>query len=158
MSRETSAQQTKNQQKSPIRIANVSGAMFDPGFHMYNQATKGPIDALTGDYLAELNIATNAQAYRAGQHPGWEKTAEDGLIQTLEVIATKNIKVRGEFEAQYFHFKNLSSQIFIFYMYQIVFIPKLIEKLVSFLFIHKQVLCSHSVQQKVQLCIRETKV
>jgi hypothetical protein len=126
MSRETSAHETKNQQRRPIRIGNVSGAMFDPGFHMYNQATKGPIDALTGDYLAELNIATNAQAYRAGQNPGWEKTAEDGLMQTVEVIATRNIKVRGEFEGQHFHFKNLSSQTFIFYMYQIVFIQKFI--------------------------------
>ncbi|CAF3797181.1 unnamed protein product [Adineta steineri] len=82
-----------NQQKRPIRIGNVSGAMFDPGYHMYNQATSGPIDALTGDYLAELTIAANAAAYHAGKHPGWEKTAEDGLLQTLEIIANKNIKV-----------------------------------------------------------------
>ena len=94
MNNQTLMGQTKGQDRRPIRIGNVSGAMFDPGFHMYNQATKGPIDALTGDYLAELNIASNAQAYRAGEHPGWEKTAEDGLMQTLEVIAAKKLKVR----------------------------------------------------------------
>ncbi len=71
-----------NKQKHPIRIANVSGAMFDSGIHMYKQATKGPIDAITGDYLSEINMGANAQAYHAGQHPGWEKTAEDGLMQT----------------------------------------------------------------------------
>jgi hypothetical protein len=63
---------------------------------MYNQATKGPIDAITGDYLSEINMAANARAYRDGQHPGWEKTAEDGLMQTLEVIAIKKLKVRIE--------------------------------------------------------------
>ena len=100
MSRQTSAHQTKDQQRRPIRIGNVSGANFDPGFHMYNQATKGPIDALTGDYLAELTISINAQAYRTNQHSGWEKTAEDGLMQTLEVIATKKIKVRVDSTAR----------------------------------------------------------
>ncbi|UJR17215.1 hypothetical protein I4U23_004110 [Adineta vaga] len=79
--------------RRPIRIGNVSGAYFDSGYHMYNQATKGSIDALTGDYLAELNLASNAQAYRTGQHSGWEKTAEDGIMQTLDVIVTKRIKV-----------------------------------------------------------------
>jgi hypothetical protein len=95
MNKQTSKSQIKRQKRRPIRIANVSGAMCDPGYHMYNQATKGPIDAITGDYLAEMNIAANAQSYRAGQHFGWEKTAEDGLMQTLEVIATKKLKVRA---------------------------------------------------------------
>ena len=88
------AVQDMSKEKRCIRIANVSGAMFDAGFHMYNQATNGPIDAITGDYLSEINMASNAQAYHADQHPGWEKTAEDGLMQTLEVIATKKLKVR----------------------------------------------------------------
>jgi hypothetical protein len=41
-------------------------------------------------------MAVNARAYHAGQHPGWEKTAEDGLMQTLEVIAINKLKVRME--------------------------------------------------------------
>ncbi|CAF2369894.1 unnamed protein product [Rotaria sp. Silwood2] len=96
MDQKTSTTQTKSQQQRAIRIANVSDVMCDPGFHIYYQATKGPIDAITGDYLSEINIATNAQTYQAGQHLDWGKTAEDGLIQALEVIATKKIKVRME--------------------------------------------------------------
>lgn len=46
-----------------------------------------------GDYLAEMNLAQNSQAYREGSHPGWERTAEAGLLQTLPVIAEKHIKV-----------------------------------------------------------------
>lgn len=60
---------------------------------MYRQATQGDVDVITGDYLAEFNLAMNAEAFKAGQHPGWEETAWDGLQQSLEVIAQKNIKV-----------------------------------------------------------------
>ena len=60
---------------------------------MYRQATLGDVDFLTGDYLAEVNIANNAEAYANGKHPGWEETAWEGLQQTIEVIAEKNIKV-----------------------------------------------------------------
>ncbi len=35
-----------------VRIANCSGAVPDPGDHMYNQAKYGPVDVITGDYLA----------------------------------------------------------------------------------------------------------
>lgn len=107
MNNQSSTNQTKSESRRPIRIANVSGANYDPGFHMYNQATEGPIDAITGDYLAEINLATNAQAYRAGQHPGWERTAEDGLMQTLEVIAIKKLKV------SFLGFKKANFKIFV---------------------------------------------
>ncbi|KAK6385512.1 hypothetical protein LTS17_001080 [Exophiala oligosperma] len=84
---------TNGHHRRPVRIANCSGAASDPGFQMYRQATAGPIDAITGDYLAEMNLAQNSQAYRAGTHSGWEPTAEDGLMQTLSIIADKRIKV-----------------------------------------------------------------
>lgn len=38
--------------RRPVRIANCSGAVPDPGEHMYNQAKYGPVDVITGDYLA----------------------------------------------------------------------------------------------------------
>jgi hypothetical protein len=41
----------------------------------------------------EVNMANNAQAYRAGQHPGYEETAWEGLQQTVDVIARKGIFV-----------------------------------------------------------------
>lgn len=60
---------------------------------MYRQAAKGPVDVITGDYLAEINLANNAEAYKTGKHPGWEPTALDGLMQTMKVAAEKGIKI-----------------------------------------------------------------
>lgn len=60
---------------------------------MYRQATLGDVDFITGDYLAEVNLANNAQAWRDGTHPGYEETAWEGLQQTIEVIAQKRIRV-----------------------------------------------------------------
>uniref|UniRef100_A0A060SX23 ARAD1A05412p n=1 Tax=Blastobotrys adeninivorans TaxID=409370 RepID=A0A060SX23_BLAAD len=77
----------------PIRIANCSGAIPDPGYQMYRQATGGPVDAVTGDYLAEMNIGSNAKAYRQGKHNGWEPSCEDGLLQTISVASEKKIKL-----------------------------------------------------------------
>ncbi|PLB47444.1 DUF1446 domain-containing protein [Aspergillus steynii IBT 23096] len=79
--------------KRPVRVANCSGYHGDPAYEMYRQATLGDVDFITGDYLAEVNMANNAQAWRAGKHPGYEETAWDGLQQTIDVIAAKGIKV-----------------------------------------------------------------
>jgi hypothetical protein len=76
-----------------IRIANCSGAKGDPGVHMLNQALYGNVDVITGDYLAEMNLAQNAEAMKMGTHPGYEPTALDGLTLSLEVLNKKRIKV-----------------------------------------------------------------
>ncbi|KAF3111029.1 hypothetical protein TWF569_007754 [Orbilia oligospora] len=81
------------QGKRAVRIANCSGAACDPGLHMYNQAKYGPVDVITGDYLAEINLATNAEEMAKGSHPGWVPTALDGLQQTLEIANEKRIKI-----------------------------------------------------------------
>lgn len=60
---------------------------------MWRQATQGPVDFITGDYLAEVNIAENAEAMAAGRHPGWEQTAWDGIEQSIDVLAEKSIKL-----------------------------------------------------------------
>jgi hypothetical protein len=72
---------------------NVLTRIADPGYHMRYQAELGDVDFITGDYLAEVNIAENAQAHAAGQHPGWEQTCWDGLEQTVDLLAEKRIKV-----------------------------------------------------------------
>ena len=77
----------------PVRVANCSGARGDPGYQMRRQATQGDVDFITGDYLAEMNLAENAEKMHAGQHDGWEPTAWDGLQQTLDVLDEKRIKV-----------------------------------------------------------------
>ena len=60
---------------------------------MRYQAEFGDVDFITGDYLAEMNIAENAQAYAAGTHPGWEPTAWDGIEQTIDLLQEKRIRV-----------------------------------------------------------------
>ncbi|ROV99717.1 hypothetical protein VSDG_02978 [Cytospora chrysosperma] len=77
----------------PVRIANCSGFHGDPSQEMYKQATLGDLDFITGDYLAEVNIANNAEAYKQNKHPGYEETAWEGLQQTIDVISQKGIKV-----------------------------------------------------------------
>ncbi|CAI7662599.1 unnamed protein product [Penicillium glandicola] len=77
----------------PVRVANCSGYHGDPAYEMYRQATLGDVDFITGDYLAEVNMANNAQAFQRGEHPGYEHTAWEGIQQTINVIAKKGIKV-----------------------------------------------------------------
>jgi thiamine pyrophosphate-dependent acetolactate synthase large subunit-like protein len=60
---------------------------------MRYQAELGDVDFITGDYLAEVNIAENAQAHAAGNHPGWEQTAWDGIEQTIDLLNEKRLKV-----------------------------------------------------------------
>lgn len=60
---------------------------------MRYQAEFGDVDFITGDYLAEVNIAENAQAHAAGKHPGWEQTAWDGIEQSIDLLNEKRIKV-----------------------------------------------------------------
>ncbi|CAO2658025.1 Nn.00g072850.m01.CDS01 [Neocucurbitaria sp. VM-36] len=90
---EYSTRWTEQRGKRPVRIANCSGYKADPGYHMRYQAELGDVDFITGDYLAEVNIAENAQAHAAGNHPGWEKTAWDGIEQTVDLLSEKKIKV-----------------------------------------------------------------
>ncbi|KAI1331490.1 DUF1446-domain-containing protein [Xylariaceae sp. FL0255] len=79
--------------RRPIRIANCSGATPDPGEFMLNQATAGPVDVITGDYLAEANLAASAEGYAAGKHPGYVMSAYKGLVLSLKSINEKRIKV-----------------------------------------------------------------
>lgn len=60
---------------------------------MLNQALYGNVDVITGDYLAEMNLAANAEATAAGTHPGYEPSALEGLTLSLDVINEKRIKV-----------------------------------------------------------------
>ncbi|KAF4334673.1 DUF1446 domain protein [Fusarium beomiforme] len=77
----------------PVRVANCSGYHGDSANEMYKQATLGDVDFITGDYLAEVNIANNAEAYAKGLHPGYEETALKGLELSIDTIAEKRIKV-----------------------------------------------------------------
>ncbi|KAF2127880.1 DUF1446-domain-containing protein [Dothidotthia symphoricarpi CBS 119687] len=93
MSTDYTTRWTHQRGKSPARVANCSGYKADPGYHMRYQAELGDVDFITGDYLAEVNIAENAQAHAAGTHPGWEQTAWDGIEQSIDLLSEKRIKV-----------------------------------------------------------------
>lgn len=77
----------------PVRVANASGARGDPAYQMRRQCTLGDIDFITGDYLAEMNLAENAVAMADGSHEGWEPHAWDGIRTCLDVIVERGIKV-----------------------------------------------------------------
>ncbi|TVY57310.1 hypothetical protein LCER1_G001365 [Lachnellula cervina] len=77
----------------PVRIANCSGAQYDPGRQMRKQASLGEVDFLTGDWLAENNLAQEAAAMSSGTGEGFKKKTWDALQQSMDVIAEKRIKV-----------------------------------------------------------------
>ncbi|KIV79466.1 hypothetical protein PV11_07028 [Exophiala sideris] len=77
----------------PVRIANCSGGQMEPGWQMRKQATLGPVDFITGDWLAENNLAQEQAAIAAGTGEGFKKNAWDALQQSMDVIAEKGIKV-----------------------------------------------------------------
>ncbi|TVY17127.1 hypothetical protein LARI1_G006006 [Lachnellula arida] len=85
---------TKHEQtRRPVRIANCSGAQYDPGRQMRKQARLGAVDFLTGDWLAENNLAQEAAAMASGTGAGFKTKTWDALQQSMDVIASKRIKV-----------------------------------------------------------------
>lgn len=40
-----------------------------------------------------MNLAENAEAFKAGQHPGNMQSAWDGLRESIDIIAERGIKV-----------------------------------------------------------------
>ncbi|PGH21289.1 hypothetical protein AJ80_03339 [Polytolypa hystricis UAMH7299] len=83
----------EEQGRRPVRIANCSGGRNDPGYQMLRHAERGYVDFITGDYLAEVSLAENAEAMRAEKHNGWFDTCLDGVQQSLDFLAEKHIKV-----------------------------------------------------------------
>ncbi|KAF3919569.1 hypothetical protein ABW20_dc0102807 [Dactylellina cionopaga] len=91
---EISGYTTEEQGQRGLPIAPVTKLVTaDPGYHMRKQAELGDVDFITGDYLAEVNIAQNAEAMAAGAHPGWERTAWDGIAETIDLLVEKRIKL-----------------------------------------------------------------
>ncbi|PHH83013.1 hypothetical protein CDD82_3925 [Ophiocordyceps australis] len=77
----------------PIRVANCSGANMDNPIHMYNQAKYGPVDVITGDYLAEATLAFDAIKMKNGTGHGWAVNALAGIEMSLEIVNEKRIKI-----------------------------------------------------------------
>ncbi|KAH0832639.1 hypothetical protein FOPE_01296 [Fonsecaea pedrosoi] len=82
-----------NGYKRPIIIGNVAGGFEDAPNALYRTATEGHVDALTGDWLAELNIAWQAIVKHDNPKLGYEPGFLDQLDVAIDVIAEKKIKV-----------------------------------------------------------------
>ena len=77
----------------PIRIANCSGFYGDRLTAAAEMVEGGPIDALTGDWLAELTmlILARTQAKRPGG--GYARSFVSQMEQVMGTCLDKNIKV-----------------------------------------------------------------
>ncbi|KAI8626565.1 DUF1446-domain-containing protein [Xylariaceae sp. FL1651] len=65
--------------KRPIRIGNCSGAIGDGIDQIYALAKSGAVDAITADYLAEVNLAWRAIELQSNPDAGFESGFLDQL-------------------------------------------------------------------------------
>ena len=76
----------------PIRIANCSGFYGDRRSAAREMVEDGPIDVLTGDWLAELTMLILAKAGAKGG-PGYARTFVDQMDEVLGTCLDRGIKV-----------------------------------------------------------------
>ncbi|KAJ4244008.1 hypothetical protein NW762_014621 [Fusarium torreyae] len=79
--------------KRDIVIGNVAGAMEDCPHAMHRMLSDGPLDAITGDWLSELNIAWNAIRKLDDPTKGYEVGFLEQLDDCIEIIAEKKVKL-----------------------------------------------------------------
>ncbi|EUC42113.1 hypothetical protein COCMIDRAFT_104414 [Bipolaris oryzae ATCC 44560] len=80
--------------KRPIRVANFSGAVGDGPLALYRAVREGPVDVVTADYLAEVNIAWLALEKQTNPEKGYEAGFLRQLDrETAEIVAAKGIKI-----------------------------------------------------------------
>ncbi len=75
-----------------LRIANCSGFYGDRVSAAREMVTSGPIDVLTGDWLAELTMLLLGKAVLSGR-PGYARTFLTQLEQVLPACLERGIKV-----------------------------------------------------------------
>lgn len=78
--------------KPPLRVANCSGFYGDRLSAAREMVTGGPIDVLTGDWLAELTMLILAKS-RSGGRGGFARTFVTQMEQVLATCLEKGIKV-----------------------------------------------------------------
>lgn len=82
--------------RRPIRIGNCSGAIND-GIDQVYRLAKANVDAITGDYLAEFNIAWKAIELQSNPELGYETSFLDQLAwhngDAARLVAQNKIKV-----------------------------------------------------------------
>src|SRR5574341_1038558 len=77
----------------PLRIANCSGFYGDRLSAAAEMVNGGPIDVLTGDYLAELTMTILWKGRLTNPDRGWAATFLTQLEQVLGTCMERGIKV-----------------------------------------------------------------
>jgi hypothetical protein len=77
----------------PVRIANCSGFYGDRFSAPLEQLDGGPVDYLTGDYLAELTMAILWKSRQKRADTGYAATFLSQMEQVLGTALDKNVKV-----------------------------------------------------------------
>ncbi|GAB4057827.1 acyclic terpene utilization AtuA family protein [Catellatospora paridis] len=95
MSERTTASQAAPGERAgaPLRIANVSGFYGDRASAMREMLEGGPIDVLTGDYLAELTMLILARDRMKDPATGYAKTFLRQLEQCLGTVLDRGVTV-----------------------------------------------------------------
>jgi hypothetical protein len=77
----------------PLRIANCSGFYGDRLSAAREMVEGGPIDVLTGDWLAELTMLILWKGYQRDRSKGWAHTFLTQMEEVLGTCIDRNIKV-----------------------------------------------------------------
>ncbi|EFX00546.1 duf1446 domain containing protein [Grosmannia clavigera kw1407] len=81
-------------EQRPVTIANTSGATGDGPLALRRVVREGPVDVVTADYLAEVNIAWLALEKKQDPNKGYEKSFLRQLDRdTAHIVAEKGIKI-----------------------------------------------------------------
>jgi hypothetical protein len=79
--------------KEPVRIANASGFYGDRLPAMLEVIKGGPVDVVTGDYLAELTMLILWKARRKDPSAGYARTFVTQLEQVLGIALDRGVKI-----------------------------------------------------------------
>jgi hypothetical protein len=77
----------------PVRIANASGFYGDRLAAMRDVVEGGPVDVITGDYLAELTMLILWKARRKDPSAGYARTFLTQLEQVLGTVLDRGIRI-----------------------------------------------------------------
>ena len=84
---------TADAARRPVRIANSSGFYGDRATAAREMVEGGPIDVLTGDYLAELTMLILWKAQQKDPSAGYARTAATHLEHVLGTCLDRGIKI-----------------------------------------------------------------
>jgi hypothetical protein len=77
----------------PIRIANASGFFGDRHSALREIATGGPVDVITGDYLAEVTMTVLAKLRAKDPSAGYAPTFLTQLAPVVDAVVERGIKI-----------------------------------------------------------------